>query len=108
MPFLAIVWCRDADAVRRVRDQYVDNDAGRIVGVFTYPGKNTEFCPGASCVPHRRASGWTRTRRGVMVCGHCKKPHRDLRRRLIGALFDYLGANLLKNPPRAFRTPEDY
>jgi hypothetical protein len=44
----------------------------------------------------------------MMVCGHCKKPHRDLRRRLIGALFDYLGANLLKNPPRAFRTPEDY
>lgn len=109
MPFLAIVWCRDADAVRTTKAIMDESPDGiKLAGVFSYPGKDAEFCPGASCVPHRRAQGWTRTRRGVMVCGHCMKPHRDSRRRLIGALFDYLGANLMKNAPRAFRTPEGY
>lgn len=114
MPFLTIVWCRDADAVRNVRGlvdvaKERDVDAGRIVGVFNYPRNGRESCPGASCVPHRRAKGWTRNKLGVMVCGNCMLPHRDLRKRLIGALFDYLGANLVNRvAPTAFKTPDGY
>lgn len=109
MPFLAIVWCRDATAVRDVRHRlaleqnHVENSP--VVGVFAYPARADLTCRGYC---GGKVSPWVRDPKGFMRCGVCGGRHRDTRRRLLGSLFDNLGANKLKNPPTVFRTPEGY
>lgn len=107
MPFLAVVWCADPDEVQRVHAHYTIDDApGRLVGVFRYPVRAELKCTG-SCT-EGKMSRWTRDPKGFMKCAVCGGRHRKTRSRVIGALFDHLGANLLKNPPAVMRTPEGY
>jgi hypothetical protein len=77
------------------------------VGLFVYPphpGKKGASCLGG-CAKGR---GWDRDRGGWMKCGGCGKRNPKVRRWLIKALFDLLGANLYPDAPAAFRTPEGY
>ena len=117
MPFLAIVWCRDRDAVREV---YAANHpdakridrtppSRRIVGIFAFPRKDELTCTGFCTARGRKIGGWSRHIRGWMICAICGNRHRDTLKRLRGSLFDYLGANLMKDKaPAAFRTTPGY
>jgi len=79
----------------------------RVVGWFRYPTRRELTCRGF-CVDGK-LSPWTRDRSGFMKCAVCGGRHRKTRSRVIGALFDLLGANLLNNrAPAAFRTPDGY
>lgn len=78
----------------------------QLVGIFNYPTRRELKCSG-SCV--RKGSGaWSRDRRGFMKCSICGSRNRKLRQWVIGALFDFLGANLYKQAPGAFCTPDGY
>lgn len=109
MPFLAIVYVRDADTARALLDRKSDDTGfGHLVGLYRFPNRAELTCKGF-CANRKRMSPWRRHKRGHMVCGVCGGRHRETRRRLVGSLFDYLGANLLKNKaPALFRTPENY
>lgn len=109
MPFLALVYMDDhtADGVRRLGQITGEMAAsGRIVGLFDFPNRSKLKCNG-SCV-QKKLSSWSRDPRGFMKCNVCGSRPRKLRSRLIGHLFDLLGANLYEDAPGAFRTPEGY
>jgi hypothetical protein len=81
-------------------------DGYRLVGIFIYPARR-------DCVDHPNCSingkaAWSRDKMGWMKCGVCGKRNKRVRRFLIEALFDFLGANLYEGAPAAFRTPEGY
>jgi len=76
----------------------------RWVGLFVYPKKSDPTCLGG-CVKGR---GWGRGKGGWMKCGGCGRRNPKVRRWIINALFDLLGANLYPEAPAAFRTPEGY
>jgi hypothetical protein len=112
MPFLAVVWCRDADAVRNIRGLMTTAkesgyDPGELVAVHTFPNRAELTCRGF-CANNKRMSPWTRHIFGYMICGVCGGRHKDTRRRIVRSLFDALGANLLKSAPALFRTPDGY
>jgi len=82
------------------------NAGARVVGVFDYPARR-------DCVDHPNCfingkQPWVRDRLGFMKCGVCGKRNNQVRRFVINSLFDFLGANLYKDAPAAFRTPEGY
>jgi len=87
-------------------DGEVEAYGGRVVGLFDYPARK-------NCVDHPNCfingkQAWTRDRMGFMKCGVCGKRNKQVRRFLINALFDFLGANLYPSAPGAFRTPDGY
>jgi hypothetical protein len=108
MPFLAIVYVRDRTAADRIVERYAHGDAGRIVGLYNWPKKDELTCKGFCAT--RRGMGWSRHREGHMICAVCGSRHIQTRRRLVGALLDYLGVNLMKRSttPPAFRNPEGW
>lgn len=78
-----------------------------VVGVYEFPNRSELKCMG-NCV--RKGSGaWSRHKNGYMKCSICGSRNKNVRRWLVGGLFDWLGANLLGNDaPALFRTPEGY
>jgi hypothetical protein len=81
-------------------------DQGRLVGLFNFPSRHELKCAG-SCVVKGKGS-WGRDPRGFMKCSVCGFRNRDLRKWFIRSMFDWFGANLIPDPPAAFRTPEGY
>lgn len=115
MGLLALVYMADHTLIASALDpsevavhlQLDLNPSGsRVVGVFNYPSKTDTACNG-NCVI-KKTGAWTRDPKGFMKCAVCGSRNRRVRRWLIGHLFDLLGANLMENPPAAFRTPEGY
>lgn len=108
MGFVVMVYAADRDAMLSVTEIVEEHmDDARPVAVFRYPTRRELTCRGF-CMDGK-LSPWTRDRLGFMKCAVCGSRHRKTRSRLIGALFDYLGANLINhNAPAAFRTPEGY
>ena len=106
MPFIAIIHVPDhtADAIRTV-----PLPAGHtLVGIFDYPHYRKDLKCGGTCTV-KNTGAWRRDPRGFMKCSICGSRNRNLRRWLIGALFDWLGSNQLGDEaPAAFRTPEGY
>lgn len=105
MPFLAIVYVPDHTAADRIVERYSRGGAGRIVGLYRW-NRKPESCTGCG----GKMEAWGRHRHGHLVCGTCNRPHRLARRRLIGAIFDYLGSNLLprESTPIVFRNPDGW
>jgi hypothetical protein len=111
MARIAIVYLPDHTTVADIVDTgaplNIVADQGRLVGLFEYPahpGRKGTTCSGG-CVKGR---GWGRAKGGWMECGGCGRRNPNVRRWLIKALFDFLGANLYPDAPAAFRTPEGY
>lgn len=104
-------------ALIHIRDDHTADDmvgsplpsGAQWVGMFDFPSRAElrRGCPGCTRPP-KKVQGWTRNRRGFMECASCGGRNPRLRQWLIGALFDYVGANLYQNAPAAFRTPEGY
>jgi hypothetical protein len=88
--------------------EYVSGELfqGKIVGIFNYPARR-ELADHPNCFLNGKQP-WIRDRVGFMKCGVCGKRNKRVRRFLIEALFDFLGANLYPGAPGAFRTPEGY
>jgi hypothetical protein len=106
MALIAIVHIPDHTAGQRIIDRYSHGDAGRIVGLYEFPNRSELECTG-HCV--RKGSGaWRRDKLGFMKCGICGSRNVNVRRWLVGHLFDLLGANLYPDAPKLFRTPEGY
>jgi hypothetical protein len=109
MPFIAIVHIPDDHTAESIIGQAHTMEqiyGARVVGLFDFPNRAELKCSG-NCV--RKGTGaWGRNRRGFMECTICGSRNRKMRHWLMGALFDYLGANLYPNAPAAFRTPEGY
>ena len=107
MPFLVMVYARDTQSARAIRDRYSKGDAGRVVGVYRWPSPDTPTCRGCAT---KKVTAWSRDPRGGwLVCGTCGHRHPDAARKWLGAaLFDWLGYNLLPRrlTPRVFRNPE--
>ena len=76
------------------------------VGNFVYPSRR-ELADHPNCFINGKQA-WSRDRLGFMKCSVCGKRNKRVRRFLIEALFDFLGANLYEGAPAAFRTPEGY
>jgi len=109
MGFVVMVYVTDRDALLSATELIEDHmhDDARVVGVFRYPTRRELTCRGF-CMDGKM-SPWTRDPFGFMKCAVCGSRHRQTRSRLIGALFDFLGANLYNHTaPAAFRTPEGY
>jgi hypothetical protein len=109
MPFLAIVYARDADELRHFRDAHEETwgDTGQLVGVYRLPSSKESTCSG-SC-SRGRTAGWTRHKDGHMMHS-CGRRHPDTRKRIHVTLMDMFGINLLrrKNTPKLFQNPEGY
>lgn len=113
MPFIAVIHIDDHTAVgdpavAQVAIEQANLPKGvRIVGIFEYPERKDIGCTG-NCTTKGRLSSFSRDPRGFMKCNVCGKRNRKVRTWLTGALFDFLGANLYKDAPAVFRTPEGY
>lgn len=106
MPYIAIIHVPDHTAASRVVERFSHGDAGRMVGLFEFPERRELTCTGGCTVKH--TGSWIRDKKGFMKCAICGSRNRRVRKWLIGHLFDLLGANLYKDAPAAFRTPEGY
>ena len=104
-----MIHVRDMDAARVVRGGVETAvDGARTVGVYAYPGKDDEVCPGFSggC----KGQSWRRLHpEGYMVhtCGRRQRIPGGLRALIRGTLLDLLGINYLPRDatPAAFRNP---
>jgi hypothetical protein len=107
MARIAIVHLPDHTAVDAFIEkmEYTNGDE-RLVGIFDYPARR-ELTDHPNCFINGKQA-WVRDRIGFMKCGVCGKRNKRVRRFLIEALFDLLGANLYEGAPAAFRTPEGY
>lgn len=111
MPFLAVVYVKDAPTANRMMKNWDDTgyaDQGyKIVGLFRMPlARDVETCSGFC----KAGGAYTRHPRGAVMVHACGRRHRDWRRRIFGGLFDVLGLNLLPRDKTAgiFRNPEGY
>lgn len=110
MGFIAVVYIGDdhtADAV--VAGEISAKSWGgnsRIVGLFEYPSKSDPSCSG-NC-GRKTMNGWGRNPKGFLQCATCGSRNGKVRRWFIGHLFDMFGANMVEDPPAAFRTPSGY
>lgn len=108
MPFIAVFHIPDdhtADAIR-AGDIPVSRRDMRIVGLYQFPNRADLTCTGCTS---SKGNGWGRAPEGWMRCSTCGGRSRNVRRWLVGGLFDWLGANLLGDKaPALFRTPEGY
>lgn len=111
MPFLALVYVRDADAARALIQEHRNSDStGKVVGLYRLPAHDEKLCRGW-CVGKRGMNPWRRHQPGgFMICGVCGNRHKDSFRRAIGGLFDSFGINLLprNRTPRAYQNPETW
>jgi|SRR5688500_3592404 len=102
MPFLALIVVPDPP------DDHTPPqiECGKLVGLYNFPRRADLTCNGCSS---RKGNGWRRSRNGWMICSTCGGRNSQVRRWLVGSLFDWLGANLLgEHAPALFRTPEGY
>lgn len=107
MGYLVIIHVVDIDQARVIKNGVPAGvDGAKAVGVYRYPDRSEEVCPGflGGC----KETSWTRDPRGYMVHA-CGRRRRGIRAALRGALFDYLGYNLMKRDetPAAFANPVD-
>lgn len=111
MALIAIVHLPDHTAgsleILTAEELIRDSANTRVVGVYEFPHRSELKCSG-TCV--RKGSGaWRRDPRGFMKCSICGSRNKNIRRWLVGALFDWFGANLLgDDAPKLFQTPEGY
>lgn len=110
MPFIALVYIDDDHTAEAFMEDPPFADQGlRLVGVYDFPSRAELRRGCAGCTTGgRKIQGWTRDKRGFMVCANCGGRNPNLRRWFVGALFDWLGANLYPHAPALFRTPEGY
>jgi len=112
MPYLAVVYVNDRQA-RAITERYSGGDAGRIVGLYEFPPKSDEECPGSRCPGARHESmfGWGRHKsKGYIVHGNCQRRRKGFRGRIRLSLLDLFGINLLPREitPSIFQNPDNY
>lgn len=107
MAYIALVYVRDDDTAQAIikGELPMSRKEVRYVGLYRWPTRDELTCDGCSS---RKGNGWGRSPQGWMRCSTCGGRSRKVRRWLVGALFDWFGANLLPDPPATFRTPEGY
>lgn len=108
MPFVVMVVSSTERDAHRIADRFTGSSLGRAVGIFEYPTTHRQPTCRGFCMDGK-LSPWTRHRKGYIICAVCGHRHRKTKSRIIGALFDLMGANLINDrAPAAFRTPEGY
>lgn len=102
MPFLAIVYVRDADDAHTLVNEL---PAGRLAGLYRMPAKDVKLCR-VGC----RHEGWSRHIPGGWMKHGCGLRNRKWWKNLAGIFLDTFGINLLKrdDTPRLFRNPEGW
>lgn len=109
MAYIAIVHVPDDHTADDIIEGVEVNEwppRSRLVGLFEYPARR-DLVDHPNCFLNGKQP-WVRDRLGFMKCGVCGKRNKRVRRFLIEALFDYLGANLYPEAPATFRTPEGF
>jgi hypothetical protein len=111
MPFLALVYVKDAPTANRLIKNwdatgYADQNY-KIVGMFRMPNaRDVQTCSG-----YCKAGGaYTRHHPGGFLVHACGRRHRSWRKRIMSALFDTLGVNLMRRSetPALFQNPATY
>lgn len=96
----------DASELGTYLNSDLQGSGGHVVAIYEFPKRSELTCAG-SCT--RKGSGaWRRDKLGFMKCGVCGSRNRNVRRWLVGHLFDLLGANLYPDAPKLFQTPTGY
>lgn len=107
MAFIAIVHVPDGPHPDGIVERIAElPDGYRLVGLFDFPNRAQLKCAGG-CI-RKNTSPATRDPMGFMKCSVCGYRNRKMRQWLLGALFDFLGANQYEGAPAAFRTPDHY
>lgn len=109
MAYLVLVYARDAEAAGRVyaANHPDDETPHRAVGIYEFPSRSDDT-QAPDCAGLHNA--WTRDqKKGFMTC-RCGGRHPRWRSRLVGAMLDYLGYNLMPRAktPRLFQNPETH
>lgn len=99
MPFIAIVYARDADRARELIAQHRTT----LIGLYRFPSKSEEMCPGATC---RAGFGWARDKSNGHLIHACGRRNRNWRKMMRGMLYDVFGRNRAANVPPSFRDPD--
>lgn len=105
--YLLIIRTEDKLNAQRFVARVSHMDRVSTVGVYRWTDSDPETCLG-SCKGRKSMGGWTRhPERGHTMheCGG-RNPH--WRKWFGRSLFNYLGRNLLKSPPKLFRNPKGY
>ena len=106
MPFIALIHIRADQPTAEDMLTAPLPPGAQWVGLFSFPDRVEMKCRG-NCV-RKGSSAWRRDRMGFVKCGICGSRNRMVRRWLVSALFDFLGANLYEDAPAVFRTPDGY
>lgn len=112
MPFIAVVYAPSEDAVQALMIRHRDASS-RVVGVYRFPSKTEDECPGWRCPGYRGENvfGYGRHHtHGYIVHGNCQRRRSGFRKRLKLALLDLFGRNLLprESTPVIFRNPQGH
>lgn len=108
MPFVAVFHVPDdhtADALLS-GELGTKNMGMHFVGLFNYPDKADLTCPG-TCMGRGARAHSVRDEDGAMICSNCGGQSPIIRELLMRAFRDYLGRNLFRKAPKAFRTDND-
>jgi hypothetical protein len=110
MPFIAIVFARDAAAANKLRrvvdpDGYDDNGGYKIIGLFQMPRNSDPTC-GGFCGEF----GWGRNRELGHMQHSCGRRGRGWRKAFQGWMFDTFGKNRLprNQTPTFLQNPEGW
>jgi hypothetical protein len=108
MTFIVVVHVDNMDAAKTLATMVTNADdvpemGVRVVGLYAWPTPAELTCAGFCS--DGKTNPWSFGRRG-MTCGVCGGRHVDTKKRVAGALRQYLGRNLLKNAPVPFRNPD--
>lgn len=109
MPYLAIVYVPDDMTAEAIRERHsMTTTEGRLVALHEWPRKEDLTCRGFC--NDGKLSPWIRAPKGYIVCGICGGRHVHTRRRLLAAIRQYLGVNMLPRDktPGAFVNPEGW
>lgn len=108
MAFIAIIHITDHTASDGLMSPDINWPAGsQLVGMYEFPSRHELKCTG-NCI-RGKTGAWHRNPKGFMECAICGSRNKRVRRWFTDALFDWFGANLMKdNAPALFRTPDGY
>lgn len=110
MGYLVMVYTRDKKTAQKMVNRYTQGGMGAAVGMYYFPAKGIEMCPGVCDATTKKLNGWGRHSGLGFLTHACGRRHRKWKRHFIGALFDYLGVNLVPRArtPKLFQNPDTW
>lgn len=118
MPFLLVLYAPDRDAADNAMQKIAhlstyDQYPPRVVGLYRFPSKTENECPGWRCPGFKGENvfGYGRHHTdGYIVHGACQRRPKGFRSKIKLALLGLLGINLLprESTPAIFRNPQGH